>query len=209
MKLPSSPQPVALHLVKVVMILDHEVLNVEVILKCFILILRQYDKQTGNVFFGPPSCKSSSSRTSVAVAQLLSSPHGSPCGRSHHIQLCSGLRLKSVSPCLIQGGPAAALVVKICLKQLVVLQDEPVFFPFRLYQHLPPSDFFCCLIFQIHSSKTQTHLLCSQPKQCCFLFMTYHIPCFWRAGTSNMGKGSGCHPKVAVGRHLLFGFPSL
>lgn len=158
--------------------MKHKVLNVEGILKCFILILRQYNKQTWDFFDGPPSCKNSSGRTRATVAQLLSSPNGSPCARSHHIQLCSGLRLKPVSPCLLWGRPAVVLLVKSCLKQLVALQDEPVFFPFHSPQNLAPPDFFCCLIFQNHSSKTQTHLLCSQPKQCCFLFMTYHFPAF-------------------------------
>lgn len=150
--------------------MKHKVLEVEGILKCFTSILRQYNKQTGAFFDGPPSCKSSSSRTGVVVAQLLSAPRGSPCWRSHHIQLCSGLKPKAVSPCLLWGRPAAALVVKSCLKQLAILQGEPVFFPFHFPQHLPPPDFFCCLISQNHSSKTQTHLLCSQ------LFPVHDLP---------------------------------
>lgn len=143
--------------------MKHKVLNVEGIFKCFILILRQYNKQTWDFFDGLLSYKNSSSRTSAAVAQLLSSPRGSPCGRSHHIQLCSGLRLKPVSSCLLWGRPSAALVVKSCLKQLVVLQDEPIFFPFHSHQHLPPPDFFCCLIFQTIPAKHRLHFCVANP----------------------------------------------
>lgn len=145
--------------------------------KAFLNALFRYldniTNKLGLFFDGPPSCKSCSSRTSVVVAQLLSAPRGSPWWRSHHIQLCSGLKPKAVSPCLLWGRPAAALVVKSCLKQMVILQGEPAFFPFHFPQHLLPLDFFCCLIFQNHSSKTDS--LAVYPTQA-VLFPVHDLP---------------------------------
>lgn len=143
--------------------------------KAFLNALFRYldniTNKLGLFFDGPPSCKSCSSRTSVVVAQLLSAPRGSPWWRSHHIQLCSGLKPKAVSPCLLWGRPAAALVVKSCLKQMVILQGEPAFFSLPLPATSPSPRLL--LLFNLSKPFQQNRLTC------CVANPSSAVSCSW------------------------------